>query len=121
MPPGDRELLAALAQLNTDMPSLALRIMEGRASVAEQVHYGERLMSNVWGTRYRLLCEQLEQWKRNLSGEKQLASEVVEGSLVQLLTAALLLLRQHAVNEQEKCTLSDASRFTLAAPVPISK
>ena len=41
----DRELLAELARLNTDMPSLALRIMEGSASAQEQVHYAERLIA----------------------------------------------------------------------------
>jgi hypothetical protein len=41
----DRELLAELARINTDIPALGLRMMEGSASAAEQVHYGERLMS----------------------------------------------------------------------------
>ncbi|MGH3937031.1 MAG: hypothetical protein ACRDTG_00110 [Pseudonocardiaceae bacterium] len=35
----DRELLAELARLNTDMPSLALRMMDGSASVREQVTF----------------------------------------------------------------------------------
>ncbi len=41
----DRELLAELARLNSDMASLALRIMDGRASVAEQQHYAQRLIA----------------------------------------------------------------------------
>lgn len=41
----DRELLAELARLNTDIPSLALRIMEGSASAAEQAHYAQRLIA----------------------------------------------------------------------------
>lgn len=41
----DRELLAELARLNGDMPSLGLRVMEGSASVAEQRHYAERLIA----------------------------------------------------------------------------
>lgn len=41
----DRELLAELARLNTDMPSLALRIMEGSASTHEQAHYAQRLIA----------------------------------------------------------------------------
>lgn len=41
----DRELLAELARLNTDMPSLALRIMDGSASAREQVYYAERLVA----------------------------------------------------------------------------
>lgn len=40
----DRELLVELARLNSDMPSLALRIMDGSANVAEQLHYAQRLM-----------------------------------------------------------------------------
>ncbi|MGH3775525.1 MAG: hypothetical protein ACRDRR_07270 [Pseudonocardiaceae bacterium] len=41
----DRELLAALARLNSDMASLAMRIMEGSAGAAEQTHYARRLIA----------------------------------------------------------------------------
>ena len=41
----DRELLVELARLNGDMASLALRIMDGSASVAEQQHYAQRLVA----------------------------------------------------------------------------
>ena len=41
----DRELLAELARLNGDMASLALRVMEGSASAAEQRHYAKRLIA----------------------------------------------------------------------------
>ena len=41
----DRELLAELARLNTAMASLALRIMDGSASVAEQHNYAQRLIA----------------------------------------------------------------------------
>jgi hypothetical protein len=41
----DRELLAELARLNTAMASLALRIMEGSASAAEQACYAQRLIA----------------------------------------------------------------------------
>ena len=41
----DRELLAELAQLNTDMAAFALRVMEGSASSAEQQHYAQRLIA----------------------------------------------------------------------------
>jgi hypothetical protein len=41
----DRELLVELARLNSDMASLALRIMDGSASVAEQQHYAQRLIA----------------------------------------------------------------------------
>ncbi len=41
----DRELLALLARLNTDMVSLAMRIMEHLASADEQTHYAQRLIA----------------------------------------------------------------------------
>jgi hypothetical protein len=41
----DRELLAELARLNSDMAPFAMRIMDGSASIAEQVHYAERLIA----------------------------------------------------------------------------
>lgn len=41
----DREMLVELARLNGDMASLALRIMDGSASVAEQQHYAQRLIA----------------------------------------------------------------------------
>ena len=47
----DRELLAELARLNSDMASLAMRIMDGSASTAEQQNYAQRLI--VAGERLR--------------------------------------------------------------------
>ncbi|MGH3928053.1 MAG: hypothetical protein ACRDTT_35180, partial [Pseudonocardiaceae bacterium] len=41
----DRELLAELARLNTEMASLALRVMDGSASADEQQDYAQRLIS----------------------------------------------------------------------------
>ncbi len=41
----DRELLAELARLNSDIVPLAMRIMDGSASTAEQAHYAERLIA----------------------------------------------------------------------------
>lgn len=41
----DRELLAELARLNSDMAPLALRIMDESASVTEQQHYAQRLIA----------------------------------------------------------------------------
>lgn len=41
----DRELLAELARLNTAMASLALRIMDGSASVVEQQDYAQSLIA----------------------------------------------------------------------------
>lgn len=52
----DRELLAELALLNGDMPSLALRIMDGSAAAVEQQHYAQRLIAV--GRRLRRRAEQ---------------------------------------------------------------
>jgi hypothetical protein len=41
----DRELLAALARLNTDMVSLAMCIMDDSASADEQARYAQRLIT----------------------------------------------------------------------------
>lgn len=41
----DRELLAELARINTAMAPLAMRIMDGSASTAEQAHYADRLIT----------------------------------------------------------------------------
>jgi hypothetical protein len=41
----DRELLAELARINTAMTPLAMRIMDGSASAAEQAHYADRLIT----------------------------------------------------------------------------
>ncbi len=41
----DRKLFAELAQLNRDMASLCLRMMDGSASVAEQQDYAQQLIA----------------------------------------------------------------------------
>lgn len=41
----DRELLAELARLNTDLVPLAMRVMDGSAHAAEQAHFAHRLIS----------------------------------------------------------------------------
>ncbi|MGH3766175.1 MAG: hypothetical protein ACRDS0_29590 [Pseudonocardiaceae bacterium] len=41
----DRELLAELARINREMASLALRIVDGTASAAEQQTYAQRLIA----------------------------------------------------------------------------
>lgn len=41
----DRELLAELARLNSAMAALAMRMIEGSASAAEQHDYAQRLIS----------------------------------------------------------------------------
>jgi hypothetical protein len=41
----DRELLAELARLNQEMAPLAMRMMEGSASIAELQNYAQRLIA----------------------------------------------------------------------------
>lgn len=41
----DRELLAVLTRLNTAMTPLAILIMDGSASIAEQQDYAQRLVA----------------------------------------------------------------------------
>lgn len=41
----DRELLTELARINREMAPLALRIMDGSASAAEQQTYAQRLLA----------------------------------------------------------------------------
>jgi hypothetical protein len=49
--------------------------------------------------RYRLLCEQLEQWVQRLGGEEPVEPEVVQELAVRLLAMAAMLLRQHPVSK----------------------
>jgi hypothetical protein len=53
----DRELLAELARLNTDMVPLVMTIMEESASAAEQAHYAGRLI--VAGKRLQRRADQM--------------------------------------------------------------
>ncbi|MFY9809088.1 MAG: hypothetical protein WAK86_17790 [Pseudonocardiaceae bacterium] len=75
----DRELLAELARLNTDMVSLAMRIMDDSASADEQACYAERLIA---------VGEQLQR----RAGEK--GRTVIEG---EILANGLLILPGRAV------------------------
>jgi hypothetical protein len=68
----DRELLAELARLNGDMAPLALRIMDESASVAEQQHYAQRLIT---------VGERLQRRADGMRGP------VIEGEVVDGLTA----------------------------------
>ncbi len=68
----DRELLVELARLNGDMAPLALRIMDGSASVAEQQHYAQRLTA---------VGERLQRRADGMRGP------VIEGEIVAGLTA----------------------------------
>ncbi|MGH3800829.1 MAG: hypothetical protein ACRDTD_11945 [Pseudonocardiaceae bacterium] len=72
----DRELLAELARLNGDMASLALRIMEGTASAAEQQHYAQRLITA--GERLQLRADK--------TGEMIIDGEVGPGNRSRLMS-----------------------------------
>lgn len=60
-------------------------------------------MSTVWGTKYRLLLEELEQLANWLSADKPREPRVVEIQTVRLLMGMVLLLRQHQVNKRGQC------------------
>ncbi|MGH4006783.1 MAG: hypothetical protein ACRDTH_01190 [Pseudonocardiaceae bacterium] len=75
----DRELLAELARLNTDMASLALCVMDGSASAAEQRHYAKRLIAAG------------ERLQRRVDG---MGVAVIEGDVV---TGASIALPAHTV------------------------
>ncbi|MGH3906642.1 MAG: hypothetical protein ACRDTE_21060 [Pseudonocardiaceae bacterium] len=72
----DRELLAELARLNTDMAPLGMRIVDGSASGTEQRHYAERLMAAG------------EKLRRRADG---LGGTVVEGEIGEVCEAPLAL------------------------------
>jgi hypothetical protein len=75
----DRELLAELARLNREMTPLAMRIMDGSASVAQQQDYALRLIA---------AGERL--WRR----VSEASGSVIEG---EVLTNDLLALPGHTV------------------------
>lgn len=68
-------------------------------------------MSNVWGTRYRLLGEELSQWVEWLSGEEPGKQAGLEERIVQLLATVLMLLDQHHVNKRGQCQFCRATRW----------
>lgn len=74
----DRELLAELARLNKDMPSLTLRIIEGGASAREQTHYAERLIAA--GERLKRRAETKGQ---TLIEGSAVGATVIEGDVVE--------------------------------------
>ncbi|MGH3919351.1 MAG: hypothetical protein ACRDSG_10005 [Pseudonocardiaceae bacterium] len=67
----DRELLTELARVNRDMASLALRIMDGSASVVEQRNYAQRLIA---------VGERLQRRADGMGGAV-IEGEVVNGSI----------------------------------------
>ncbi|MCA1705363.1 MAG: hypothetical protein LC808_19750 [Actinobacteria bacterium] len=69
-------------------------------------------MSNVWGTRYRLLREQLERWANGLTSDEPRHQVVLEERTVRLLAAVLMLLRQHQPNRRGQCLFCGPTRWT---------
>lgn len=68
-------------------------------------------MSNVWGTRYRLLLEQLEKMADQLSSDQPPESAAVTEHTVRLLTFASILLRQHHINKRGQCKFCGWSQW----------
>jgi hypothetical protein len=60
-------------------------------------------VSNVWGTRHRLLLERFEQLANQLSDDKPKEPAALEEQTLRLLAAAITLLRQHRVNKRGQC------------------
>lgn len=68
-------------------------------------------MSNVWGMRYQVLCEQLEELAEKLGGGKRIAPEVLEELVMRLLIPAVMLLRHHVVNKRGQCKFCGWTRW----------
>lgn len=68
-------------------------------------------MSTVWGTRYRLLREQLERLADSLGAQQSGGPAVAEEQTVRLLMGALTLLHQHAVNQRGRCRFCGWTRW----------
>lgn len=68
-------------------------------------------MSNVWGTRYRLLGEELAQWVEWFSGEGPRQQVILEERAIRLLATVLMLLRQHHANRRGQCRFCGATRW----------
>jgi hypothetical protein len=79
----DRVLLTELARLNSDMPSLALRIMDGSASAAEQQSFAQRLITAG------------EQLKERVNATRGM---IIEG---QTLAAGMITLPDYSVESVE--------------------
>lgn len=88
----DRELLAELARLNTAMASLALRIMDGSATAAEQQDYARRLIA---------VGERLDRRGEETAGIVAVAGTVIEGEVV---NNESLVLPRHSTEPQPNGT-----------------
>lgn len=68
-------------------------------------------MSSVWQTRHRLLREEIEELADRLSGDEPVGPSVVEEQTVRLLAAAVMLLRQHRINQRGQCRFCGWTRW----------
>lgn len=64
---------------------------------------------NVWQTRHRLLSEQLDNVAARLRRKQDTEPQVIEDHVVRLLTAAVLLLRQHRFDTRGQCGVCGCS------------
>lgn len=67
-------------------------------------------MSTVWGTRYRLLREQLDHLADWLGADRPRRSGVREEQTARLLMGVIRLLRQHRVNQRGQCRFCGRTR-----------
>lgn len=58
-----------------------------------------------------MLCEHFEELAEKLSGERPILPEILEDLVVQLLTPALTLLRQHTMNKRGQCKFCGWTRW----------
>ncbi len=68
-------------------------------------------VSGLWETRYRLVLQQVEELAERLIGAKSMAPTVLEERTVQLLSAVLMLLRQHRINKRGQCRFCGWTRW----------
>ncbi|MGH3695516.1 MAG: hypothetical protein ACRDRX_16275 [Pseudonocardiaceae bacterium] len=109
----DRELLTELARLNREMAPLALRMMDGSASAAEQQQYARRLTDA--GERLRLLGERLREVNRSAQHQqaerarKGLAPDESTEMMLRLAGLALALTERHATDLRGRCQVPGCS------------
>jgi len=68
-------------------------------------------MSNVWGTRYRLLAEQIVKLADQFSRGDPIASAAPKEQAVRLLAIIATLLQQHHINQRGQCRYCGWTRW----------
>lgn len=69
-------------------------------------------MSTVRETRHRLLLEYLERLADQLRREESVEPAELKAHTVRLLTAVVMLLRQHRINKRGQCKFCTAPHWT---------